>query len=410
MADQAHQQSLADLCTVCYNAQPKYNCPRCKTQTCSLACYKRHQQRASCNGQRDPAAFVKKSSWATPSGIDHDYNYLKSVERKVDSAWQDVQERGIDNRSAPVVPTTDATTTENRLGEKQVAKAWLPGSALQRYLGNHIIHVERAPAGMSRQRANRTRVTNKGKVLWSVEWVDGQGVKTVDDESAGDATIGELWAIVEARKINAERGKKRKRTDGTTQSTVSQVPPSESKADDEIQAQAKQWPELLTSPRASTSSTKAEGGLEGEDVSQTRLKSEAHDNGATPTASPGPAIKTENACTPVPQTYFYLFKPSTVAKSRVLIPIEPDETLTKILKHRTVLEFPTIYVLPEGLESLAGAFMLERDYNGTSADEPSTSAVMPQLHEVDVGEAEHIGQPLDANSILDMLQRDVGMR
>ncbi|KAK6428968.1 hypothetical protein LTR95_014883, partial [Oleoguttula sp. CCFEE 5521] len=354
--------------------------------------------------------FVKKSAWATPSGIDHDYNYLKSVERKVDSAWQDVQERGIGNRTAPVVPTTDATTTEGRLGEKQVAKAWLPGSALQRYLGNHKIHVERAPAGMSRQRANRTRVTNKGKVLWSVEWVDGQGVKTVDDESAGDATISDLWAIVEARKLNAERGKKRKRTDVTTQSTVSQVSPSESKADDETQAQAEQSPELVTSPRASKPIIQAEGGLAGEDAGQVEVNIEVPDDGAAPATSSGPDIKTENACPPAPQSYFYLFKPSTSVKSRVLIPIKPDETLTKILEHRTVLEFPSIYVLPEGPESLADDYMLEKDYNGASPNDAWASAIMPRLHKVDVEETEEVGQPLDANSILDMLQRDVGMR
>ncbi|OQO00170.1 hypothetical protein B0A48_13957 [Cryoendolithus antarcticus] len=404
MVDQAHQQSLADLCTVCYNSQPKYKCPRCKTQTCSLACYKRHQQRASCNGQRDPAEFVKKSAWATPSGIDHDYNYLKSVERKVDSAWQDVQERGIGNRIAPVVPTT--TTTEGRLGEKQVAKAWLPGSALQRYLGNHSIHVERAPAGMSRQRANRTRVTNKGKVLWSVEWVDGQGLKTVDDESAGDDTISELWTSVEARKLNAERGRKRKRTEETTQPTLSQVLPSAAKVNEGSQAHA----EMVSPPGDAAPIITAEHVLEAENAIHIRLEPESHDDESAPSTLSGPDNKTETVSTPSPPLHFYLSKPSTAVKSRVLVPIEPDETLTKILGHRTVLEFPTIYVLLEAPESLLGDYMLERDYSAASPDEAWASAVMPSLHEAHAGEAEEIGQLLDANSILDMLQRDVGMR
>nr|OQO28225.1 hypothetical protein B0A51_07288 [Rachicladosporium sp. CCFEE 5018] len=410
MVDQAHQQSLADLCTVCYNSQPKYKCPRCKTQTCSLACYKRHQQRASCNGQRDPAEFVKKSAWATPSGIDHDYNYLKSVERKVDFAWQDVQERGIGNRIAPVIPTTDATTTEGRLGEKQVAKAWLPGSTLQRYLSSHIIHVDRAPAGMSRQRANRTRVTNKGKVLWSVEWVDGQGVKTVDDESAGDATISELWTIVEARKLNAERGRKRKRTEGTTQPAPAQVSPSVSKADGETHTHADISPEELPTLSALTTIIKAEDGVEGGDVRHIQREPETHDDGEAPATICDPEVKAETTSTPAPPLHFYILKPSTAVKSRVLIPIEPDETLTETLEYRTVLEFPTIYVLPEGPESLAGDFMLEKDYNGASSNEPWASTIMPRLHEVDVEEAEDTGQPLDTNSILDMLQRDVGLR
>ena len=107
---------IAILTSSSYTEKPKYRCPRCKTQTCSLACYKRHQQRASCNGQRDPAAYLKRSEWATPSGIDRDYNYLKSVERHVDSTGKEVRERGIS--------TGDSRRGGERGAESLLGESW----------------------------------------------------------------------------------------------------------------------------------------------------------------------------------------------------------------------------------------------------------------------------------------------
>lgn len=134
-----------DLCANSYSyvEKPKYRCPRCKTGTCSLPCYKRHQQRASCNGQRDPAEYLKKRELATPAGIDRDYNYLKSVERDIDNASRETYDRGI--------------------GYKHVTKSFTrgmhPESKLQQYLGTHRITIARAPKGMSRQKTNQTRCT-----------------------------------------------------------------------------------------------------------------------------------------------------------------------------------------------------------------------------------------------------------
>lgn len=138
----AMHQTAANLYS--YVEKPKYRCPRCKTGTCSLPCYKRHQQRASCNGQRDPAEYLKKSQLATPEGIDRDFNYLKGVERDMDNAHRDTRDRGIGS--------SNRTT-------KTAYRGGLPESKFQRYLGNNRITVARAPKGMSRQKSNQTRST-----------------------------------------------------------------------------------------------------------------------------------------------------------------------------------------------------------------------------------------------------------
>lgn len=141
VAHSCHSLRVAD--SPSYTQKPKYRCPRCKAQTCSLPCYKRHQQRASCNGKRDPAVFVKRSQLATPAGIDQDYNYLKSVERNIDHAARETSDRGVGAQS-------NAKGTERGLH---------PESLLQRYLVTNRINVERAPKGMSRQKTNQTRFT-----------------------------------------------------------------------------------------------------------------------------------------------------------------------------------------------------------------------------------------------------------
>lgn len=402
---------VAILTSSSYTEKPKYRCPRCKTQTCSLSCYKRHQQRASCNGQRDPAAYLKRSEWATPSGIDRDYNYLKSVERHVDSTGKEVRERGI------------ATSDSRRGGErgaasnKKVSKSWIPGSALQNYLSENNIMVEKAPTGMSRQKANLTRVTHKGNVMWTVEWVDMDGKKSIDDECSEGRQINDLWIEVSAKRLNAEKGKKRKRE------TEKQSVPQKSS----VQAGEQQ-----TSEDASTLPSRAEP--ESIDHSSTiadhrTTELVSQKPGGLPSDEPAgelacdPSNAVENKTeqleksledeTPATSEYFYLLKPFTASKSNVLIPIDSSGRLTDCLKGQTVLEFPTVYVLPNAPDALPAGFMLEERYNKMQkAEEVEVDGLLRRTNESTGGAltaSREEEKPLDANSILDMLKRDVGV-
>lgn len=72
--------------------------------------------------------------------------------------------------------------------------------------------------------------------------------------------------------------------------------------------------------------------------------------------------------------YFYLHRPRTITKKPVLIPLPPSATLAAVLRERTVLEFPTIYLLPESPETLlaendSSQFILETEYLRTVAPE-----------------------------------------
>ncbi|KAM0717256.1 hypothetical protein Q7P37_007108 [Cladosporium fusiforme] len=355
-------QSLAELCSICYTEKPKYRCPGCKTQTCSLPCYKRHQQRASCNGKRDPAAYLKRSEWATPSGIDRDYNYLKSVERHVDRTGEDVRERGI------------STGQPGRGGErgsasnKKVSKAWVPGSALQKYLSENDIRVEKVPSGMSRQKTNLTRVTHKGNVMWTVEWMQGDGRKSVDDENAEGRQIRELWGDIMAKRLNAEKGKKRKReAEKPTQSKASAQDPKQQVVDEAVDGQsqptdAAEAPAIQTEASSSTPKDEAQDERSDQPIQDESNVDDAQTDSEALDQKPEQLEESKDGPEQNTPEHFYLLKPFTATKSKVLIPIDASAKLTDCLKTQSVLEYPTIYVLPEGPESLPVGFQLEDDY------------------------------------------------
>lgn len=121
------------------NNIPKYQCPRCTCRTCSLPCYKRHQKWSQCSGKRDQAAYVKRSRLCTASGIDHDYNFLTGIERAVANADRHADSRGIDLEHGVSLLRS--------------------GQNLQQALDDSMVKVHRAPKGMSRQKANNTRLS-----------------------------------------------------------------------------------------------------------------------------------------------------------------------------------------------------------------------------------------------------------
>ncbi|GAB7346915.1 hypothetical protein MBLNU459_g1985t1 [Dothideomycetes sp. NU459] len=182
---------LTSLCSVCFTDTPKYVCPRDKVRTCSLACYKRHQQRASCNGQRDPTAYVKKNELTTAAGIDHDFNFLSGIERTFDQADKALRDRGMEASGG-------------------LKKRWHAEGPLQRYIRENGIRVDRAPVGMSRQKSNQTRFIQKSKrIVWTVEWVDVDGVKRLSEVHEATTLADAHAAMLEEKE---KEGRKRKRS------------------------------------------------------------------------------------------------------------------------------------------------------------------------------------------------------
>lgn len=86
----------------------------------------------------------------TPATIDRDFNFLVGIERHLDRAERDVEDRGI--------PVADEVYGAPHAGRKQPQNT---GSALTSAIERSRVVVERAPKGMQRQRENQTRWMKK---------------------------------------------------------------------------------------------------------------------------------------------------------------------------------------------------------------------------------------------------------
>ncbi|ERF74285.1 hypothetical protein EPUS_01972 [Endocarpon pusillum Z07020] len=178
---------LNELCAICHINRPKYKCPRCTIQTCSLACVKRHKLWSQCSGTRDPAAYRKRHQLATPSSFDQDFNFITRVERTIERAGDEAQERGI------------ALSEERRKRVKGEARRDVE-------IGQRGAIVLRAPPGMSRALQNKSKWDNRHKcLLWTVEWILENGSR-VFGNCQETRTITEAFTnAVGRRKVQSQQ-------------------------------------------------------------------------------------------------------------------------------------------------------------------------------------------------------------
>lgn len=369
---------------------------------------------------------MKKSRWATPAGIDHDYNYLKNVERTIDDASQSAHQRGIGLETR----TSKSTT-----------RAWHPESALTRYLRQNHITVDHAPMGMSRQKTNQTRTTKSAKIVWTVEWINESGECDVQNDCVESASLEEIYSALRMAKRNAEkrrlssrdkthtnqRGVKRKHEQNNEETRQT--------LDERLQCQEEDFLQRIESGdhqhRLKSAKAEHDDGVhlqhqpagDVEDASESACalslqrdavtesvyapeddipsvksvrtsapsslkpstdyleKDASSDGSSSPVqfildveSEPAPLMQLE---TPVasqqatsphndlnqrPEHFFYLLKPGTKSASRVVIPLKSEASLTESLRHQILQEYPTIYVLPGPPDPLGAGFLLEKDY------------------------------------------------
>ena len=89
--------------------------------------------------------YKKKGDLATPGGIDHDYNFLTSLERKIGKADRETEERGI------------VLQAEANGGYKNQRNGPMKGEVnVQKALERMGVIIDRAPKGMTRSKENLT--------------------------------------------------------------------------------------------------------------------------------------------------------------------------------------------------------------------------------------------------------------
>ncbi len=346
---------LTTLCAICHTNPPLYKCPRDGAQTCSLACARRHKTWASCSGIREVTAYVPPSRLRTPAGIDHDYNLLHGIEVAAGRARREiVEERGLlterdmDRGAAPgwagqLRLANDDGARRGR-GPRDVETMTVAAKRVRRACLAAGIDVEAAPDGMSRHLENATTCNRKtGRLTWQVEWLvyeDGPGAnptrilrKARDDEPIYSAFASTMeWVVKGQRDCAAAadddsgddkeggprlpRKKRRKRLadeDGSAQSSSSSIAPAWGALTDRCHP----CQNPVTGAWAAECGSEATTWLRDADRDDKRRRFR-----------------------------YFLLRPRT--KPRELIAVDdPAETLSALLPGKKIIEFPTIYVLPQ---------------------------------------------------------------
>ncbi|CAI9633773.1 unnamed protein product [Alternaria burnsii] len=387
---------LNELCSICHSSRSKYKCPGCSARTCSLPCYKRHQQNAQCSGKRDPTKFVKKSDLVTPKGIDHDYNFLSGIERNLEKAER-------------VAGATAESTPQDGLSSRQ--RAGVSYSKLENAAGVKIIQ---APKGMSRQKENKSHMSATKKasrnIVWTVEWFD-ETKKRVVTETSSTQSIKDALPFVQhgtdgtskKRKLNSEAPRREGSPTKSTPQPQDDVAPASTdqvnNAEAEVISPARGTPAPEQKERASKRQA---------DMTDTRTRDNR--DGEPSTQSMGDE-----------QHRVFLLKPRTSTNRHVLIPLDPSLTLGESLHGRTILEFPTIHVFPVDMEKLPEDFMLEAEYALLEGEQQKEfdemmkeldPEILRRLKEGD-GNVQMHDRPdedVDSKKILDVLKQDLGGR
>ncbi|CAI7641546.1 unnamed protein product [Penicillium pancosmium] len=389
---------LTELCSICHINPPKYRCPRCSTRTCSLPCTRRHKLWSQCSGVRDPAAYLKRSELATPSAFDRDFNFISGIERSLERAERDAENRGIDLAQTAAESADAAGSGELAQNTGAVAgqKRKHPGGGLVKGEAGFLrgaeaggVRVVRAPRGMSRNKANGSRWHPKHKCLsWSVEWISASGEKVVrnclETGFLSEAYNRAFALPQEDRSVKEEKGEQK---EGASVSLDQSNPPSTSEATPTTDASNEQ--QQQTAP--SSTSDPVEKSTETTEEKSPKLPIGPHRD-----------------------VYLYIHRPQTKTKKPVLAPLPPSATLGSVLRDRTVLEFPTIYALPDSVEKLGaenedGLFILEEEYLRT-ADPEEISGKSGELELPDTGAEQDVEselQNLDEKKVMEVLTQDL---
>ncbi|KAI9753401.1 MAG: hypothetical protein M4579_005173 [Chaenotheca gracillima] len=203
-------------------------------------------------------------------------------------------------------------SVERRLDERGIVEADARTGSKQRFRKGELnvlqaiercgVVVEKAPRGMQRQKSNNTHWNKKRKCLtWTVEWIDAS-------QKSRLSQVAETTSLAEAY-------------DTLMASEISERPPPSNKRKRE-------------SPEATATTT-------------------------SKPSSPPPSPPSSQ-----PQLYFYLHRVQTPSRTRVLIHLDqPTEvTLSTVLRDKVVLEYPTIYILPNPPDALPEGFQAEEEF------------------------------------------------
>lgn len=297
-----------------------------------MSCVKKHKTWSSCNGERDPTAYVPLDKLKTDAGIDHDYNFLTSIERSVERAERVLRgDRDILPQENPQPPPHKKTRfnkgqSRGRTTVDEGSRKW-DKNAIQR-LRELGIHVSSVPYGMTRSKENQTSWNRRTRTInWQVEWLLFEDVQS-SPKRILHKTLDETPLRV-AFADASEHDRQRRLTD------------------DERAEEKRLRKQLVFGqrPQDSTSMWQA---------SPCPVQDQTD-------SSWGNSTDIDSSEASKNKYRYFLLRPKRRPKApRRLVPLNPSERLATLLPGQEIVEYPTIYVLPASVTSLGEGYVIEK--------------------------------------------------
>ncbi|RCK66818.1 Box C/D snoRNA protein 1 [Candida viswanathii] len=172
-------QEEQTVCTICHDNQAKYTCPACGIKTCSLPCYKSHQEERECSGKVDSNRYLNREELAAdPVHLNRDYNFLTRVDRQIEVAKEDITKSAKNVFKRTKFPHHHQANKRQRRNDEDTKDKRI--AAVEKvFLNNPTTMVKREntlvvqlPLGMSRSNSNKTGYDKKlNSFVWTIEWV-----------------------------------------------------------------------------------------------------------------------------------------------------------------------------------------------------------------------------------------------
>ncbi|KAG6026105.1 hypothetical protein E4U40_002321 [Claviceps sp. LM458 group G5] len=394
---------LTSLCSICHITPPKYKCPRCHTQTCSLTCTKKHKSWSQCTGHRDPTTYIPPSRLRTPAGVDHDYNFLHGIELSLErSEKMLIQEKKL-LQEEELRPLT-VQQVRWKIGKDGRRRKVLVTQALReahktRKVDKALMHKLRAlnvqlvsvPVGMARQKENHTTLHRKtGRIHWQVEWLTW----------APHAHAHEIKSAVDEREQTREGERAHTTpTERALSKVMDDVPlykAYQAVLEDKKRAemgQAGSRPPLTTmtmTTTATTTTTRTTRYTEGQQSGSGRLRWWDHKLDCIQDVTSGSWVPLTGAhlaewpaqrdALERKQYSFYIATspsqdgtriPSAAHTATLLTPLDAGARLCDIVPETRIVEFPTLYVLPAKGALPVGYVLASKLATGKRKDGPA---------------------------------------
>ncbi|OBT79016.1 hypothetical protein VF21_02483 [Pseudogymnoascus sp. 05NY08] len=352
---------LHTLCQTCHLHPPLYTCPRCHLRSCSLACVQTHKRRADCSGVRDPTVYKPMRDLATPSGIDHDFNFLSKIERGVERSDRVAVEGGLvaggEVRGGPGFGREERRGGGRGGGGGGGGGGWGGGGGgeAERKVGREVMNQgvrwERLPSGMGRRKANGTSWSRKrGCLVWQVEWVST--IPSTTNVPTVPGMLGPLGKILATTPLEEAYTAFLEETRRAALTPEEKAGEKKRRAVEVAESGGGGVKRVKTSPGASPQpGTDKVSTTEGQAQVQPDTEEAAVEDEKSALALPQPPKQSSYA--------FYLHRPLTLSSGpTVLIPLRGNEGLDTQLSGKLILEFPRVYVFPVGAP-VPGGFKVE---------------------------------------------------